>query len=98
LRYDDITDVESKATYHSIINTVKMQGRSAWEYLGKFFTKSLIKRIESNSFEFLSVKTLSKIFNGCWDFFSMRLDRFFVPMSAEPNLFELCRVHPKIMK
>lgn len=60
MRYDDITDVESKATYHSIINTVKMQGRSAWEYLGKFFTKSLIKRIESNSFEFLSVKTLSK--------------------------------------
>lgn len=25
------------ATYHSIISTVKMQGRSAWEYLGKFF-------------------------------------------------------------
>ena len=29
-------------TYHSIISTVKMQGRSAWEYLGKFFTKSLM--------------------------------------------------------
>lgn len=27
------------ATYHSIISTVKMQGRSAWEYLGKFFAK-----------------------------------------------------------
>ena len=27
------------ATYHSIISTVKMQGRSVWEYLGKFFTK-----------------------------------------------------------
>ncbi len=25
------------ATYHSIISTVKMQGRSAWDYLGKFF-------------------------------------------------------------
>lgn len=25
------------ATYHSIISTVKLQGRSAWEYLGKFF-------------------------------------------------------------
>ena len=25
------------ATYHSIISTVKMQGRSAWEYLGNFF-------------------------------------------------------------
>ena len=37
-----------------------MQGRSAWEYIGKFFTKSLTKRIESNLFEFLSVKTLSK--------------------------------------
>lgn len=27
------------ATYHNIISTVKMQGKSAWEYLGKFFTK-----------------------------------------------------------
>ena len=52
-----------------------MQGRSAWEYLGKFFTKSLIKRIESSLFEFLSVKTLSNIFNGCSDFFSLRLDK-----------------------
>ena len=25
------------ATYHSIISTVKPQGRSAWDYLGKFF-------------------------------------------------------------
>ena len=30
---------EMAANYHSIIRTVKMQGRSAWEYLGKFFTK-----------------------------------------------------------
>ena len=132
--------VEMAATYHSIISTVKMQGRSAWEYLDMFFTKSLIKRIESNLFdflsvktlskslikrtesslfeflsvktlskslikrtesslfEFLSVKTLSKIFNGCRDFFSKRPDRIFVPMSAEPNLFDLCRVQPKIMK
>ena len=30
---------EMAATYHSIISTVKMQGRSAWENLGKFFTK-----------------------------------------------------------
>lgn len=28
----------------------------------------------------------------------MRPDRIFVQMSAEPNLFELCRVQPKIMK
>lgn len=46
---------------------------------------SLIMRIESSLFEFLSVKTLSKRFNGCRNFFSMRLDRIFVPMSAEPN-------------
>ena len=63
------------ATYHSIIRTVKMQGRSAWEYLDKFFTKSLIKRIESSLPELLSVKTLSNIFNGCRDFFSMRPDK-----------------------
>lgn len=25
------------ATYHSIISTVKLHGRSAWDYLGKFF-------------------------------------------------------------
>ena len=62
------------ATYHSIISTVKMQGRSAWEYLGNFFVKSLIKRRESSSLEFLSVKTLFNIFNGCRDFFSLRPD------------------------
>lgn len=57
---------------HNVISTVKIQGRFAWEYLDMFFTKSLIKRIELRLFEFLSVKTLSKIFNGCRDFFSMR--------------------------
>ena len=30
--------VEMAATYHSVISTVKMQGRSAWKFLGKFFT------------------------------------------------------------
>lgn len=119
LHFGSDEGVEMAATYHSIISTVKMQGRSAWEYLDMFFTKSLIKRIESNLFEFLSVKTLSKslikrtesslfeflnvktlskIFNGCRDFFSMRPERIFVQMSAEPNLYELCRVQPKIMK
>ena len=71
----DLDKDPSEITYHSIISTVKMQGRSAWEYLGKFFTKSLIKRVESSLLEFLSVKTLSNIFNGCRDFFSMRPDK-----------------------
>lgn len=44
LHFGSDEGVEMAATYHSIISTVKMQGRSAWEYLGKFFTKSLIKR------------------------------------------------------
>ena len=83
LCYDD----KMLATYHSTITTVKMQGRSAWEYLGKFFTKSLIKRIESSLLEFLSVKTLSNIFNGCRDFFGLR-----------PDKFSCQRVQPKIMK
>lgn len=61
LHFGSDEGVEMAATYHSIISTVKMQGRSAWEYLGKFFTKSLIKRIESNLFEFLSVEALSQI-------------------------------------
>lgn len=30
---------EMAATCHSIISTVKMQGWSAWEYLGKFLLK-----------------------------------------------------------
>ena len=39
LHFGSDEGVEMAATYHSIISTVKMQGRSAWEYLGKFFTK-----------------------------------------------------------
>lgn len=39
LHFGSDEGVEMAATYHSIIATVKMQGRSAWEYLGKFFTK-----------------------------------------------------------
>ena len=76
LHFGSDEGAEMAATYHSIISTVKMQGRSAWEYLGKFFTKSLIKRIESNLFEFLSVKTLSNVFNGCRDFLVCDLTNF----------------------
>ena len=94
----DLDKDPSKITYHSIIRTVKMQGRSAWKYLGKFFTKSLIKRIESSLLELLSVKTLSNVFNGCRDFFSMRPDKFSCQRVQSQNLFELCRVQPKIMK
>lgn len=55
--------------------------------------KESANRIQSSLLEFLSVKTLSKILNGCsWDFFSMLPDRIFVQMSVEANLFELCRV------
>lgn len=39
LHFGSDEGVEMVATYHSIISTVKMQGKSAWEYLGKFFTK-----------------------------------------------------------
>jgi len=44
---------EMAATYHSIISTVKMQGRSAWEYLGKFFTKILLKSTEQLKMSYL---------------------------------------------
>ena len=71
---DLCTAAKIAATYHSIISTVKLQGRSAWDYLGKFFVKSLIKRRESSMLEFLSVKPLSNIFNGCRDFISLRPD------------------------
>lgn len=69
LHFGSDEGVEMAATYHSIISTVKMQGRSAWEYVGKFFTKSLIKRTKLSLFEFLSAKTLFEMFNGCRDFF-----------------------------
>lgn len=39
LHFGSDEGVEMAATYHCIISTVKMQGKSAWEYLGKFFTK-----------------------------------------------------------
>lgn len=39
LHFGSDEGVEMAATYHSIISTVKMQGKSVWEYLGKFFTK-----------------------------------------------------------
>lgn len=39
LHFGSDEGAEMAATYHSIIGTVKMQGRSAWEFLGKFFTK-----------------------------------------------------------
>lgn len=39
LHFGSDEGAEMAATYHSIISTVKMQGRSAWEYLGKFFNK-----------------------------------------------------------
>lgn len=39
LHFGSDEGVEMAATYHSIISMVKMQGRPAWEYLGKFFIK-----------------------------------------------------------
>ena len=39
LHFGSDEGAEMAATYHSIISTVKMQGKSAWEYLGMFFTK-----------------------------------------------------------
>lgn len=38
LHFGSDEGVEMAATYHSVISTVKMHGRSAWEFLGKFFT------------------------------------------------------------
>ena len=36
LRFGCDEGAKMAATYHSIISTVKLQGRSAWDYLGKF--------------------------------------------------------------
>ena len=38
LHFGSDEGAEIAAVYHSIISTVKLQGRSAWGYLGKFFT------------------------------------------------------------
>lgn len=39
LHFGSNEDAEIAAVYHSIISTVKLQGRSVWDYLGKFFTR-----------------------------------------------------------
>ena len=38
LHFGSDEGAEIAAVYHSIISTVKLQGRSTWDYLGKFFT------------------------------------------------------------
>ena len=39
LHFGSDEGVEMAAAYHSIISTVKLQGKSAWQFLGSFFTK-----------------------------------------------------------
>ena len=39
LHFGSDEGVEMAATYHSIISTVKLHGKSAWHFLGTFFTK-----------------------------------------------------------
>lgn len=41
LHFSSDEGAEMAAAYYSIISTVKIQGRSAWEYLGKFLLKYL---------------------------------------------------------
>lgn len=38
LHFSSDEGAEIAAVYHSIISTVKLQGGSTWDYLGKFFT------------------------------------------------------------
>ena len=39
LHFGSDEGVEMAATYHSIISTVKLHGKSAWNFLGTFFKK-----------------------------------------------------------
>lgn len=39
LHFGSDEGVEMAATYHSVISTVKLHGKSVWNYLGTFFTK-----------------------------------------------------------
>ncbi len=39
LHFGSDEGAEIASVYHSIISTVKLQGRSTWDYLGKFFTE-----------------------------------------------------------
>jgi len=39
LRYGSDVGAEMSATYHSVIGTVKLQGSSAWDFIGTFFQK-----------------------------------------------------------
>ena len=44
LNYGSDEGVEMATTYHSIISTVKLHGKSAWNFLGTFFKKIFSKR------------------------------------------------------
>ena len=39
LHFGSDVGAEMAATYHSIISTVKLHGKSVWNYLGEFFKK-----------------------------------------------------------
>ena len=67
---------EMAATYHSIIRTVKMQGRSAWEYLGKFFTK-----IFNGCRDFFSLRP---------DKIGLAICQHFREVMSKASLLELC--------
>ena len=41
LHFGSDEGAESAAVYHSLISTVKLQGRFAWDYLGKFLPEFL---------------------------------------------------------
>ena len=72
LHYGSDEGVEMAVAYHSVISTVKLHGMSCWDYLGKFFKKTVQTSEKKTCFQFSKCSlSYANIFNGCRDFFSL---------------------------
>ena len=49
LQFGSDEGAETAAAYHSIVETVKMCGRSVWHYFGDFFNKVIDKKVDIKS-------------------------------------------------
>ena len=65
LHFGSDVGAEMAATYHSIISTVKLHGKSVWNYLGEFFQKLCKANADKTTFDLLSRSQLySKVVQG----------------------------------
>ena len=83
LHFGSDVGAEMAATYHSIISTVKLHGKSVWNYLGEFFKKLCKANADKTTFDLLSRSQLySKVVQG-----ERRQNEFWFAES-QPTLFK----------